>query len=203
TLFGYSHDEARGKRMEHLILSPKDAAEFNNCIGKVRLSDQTSQFFELNFHDRHGNSGEMIGSLFSIPNPEGEPIIVCMAVDITRQRKAENHIRRLNLELESRVQTRTLELQQTNDKLQQALDNLNATMSQLGQSEKLAALGSLVAGISHELNTPIGNALMATTTLQDFAREIHQRMETDTMDRSALTNFLDDARTATEISRRN
>ena len=46
------------------------------------------------------------------------------------------------------------------------LNNLQRAQNELLQSEKLASLGALVAGIAHELNTPIGNALMVATSFE-------------------------------------
>jgi signal transduction histidine kinase len=54
--------------------------------------------------------------------------------------------------------------------LSSALERLTAAQTELVRTEKMAALGSLVAGIAHELNTPIGNSLTVASTLQDQSR---------------------------------
>ena len=67
----------------------------------------------------------------------------------------EKIIREQNVELERRVDSRTMELQEANEELQVTLDNLKETQSQLVDSEKMASLGQLTAGIAHEINNPI------------------------------------------------
>ena len=65
--------------------------------------------------------------------------------------------------------------------------------SALVQAEKLASLGALVAGIAHELNTPIGNAMMSASTLQDSLRGLRTAVENGTLRRSTLDNFLSES----------
>ena len=66
----------------------------------------------------------------------------------------------------------------SNAELRDALESLTRTQSDLVRVEKIAALGSLVVGIAHELNTPLGNALLAATTLQEKAGEFSASVET-------------------------
>jgi len=61
------------------------------------------------------------------------------------------------------------------------------------ETEKLTSLGSMVAGISHELNTPLGNALTVSTTLEEQVHSLAQRVESGKLTRSDLTEFLSNA----------
>ena len=74
--------------------------------------------------------------------------------------------------------------------LSSVLATLKQAQASLITSEKLAALGALVAGIAHELNTPIGNSLLTATTLSDMAAEFEKQYANGGIKRSALEAHL-------------
>jgi signal transduction histidine kinase len=82
------------------------------------------------------------------------------------------------------------------------MQNLEMSKDALIQSEKLAALGGLVAGVAHELNTPIGNSLLSATSLAQNAREFAQEVDIG-LRRSTLTRFLSTNQEGTTILLRN
>jgi two-component system, NtrC family, sensor kinase len=87
-------------------------------------------------------------------------------------------MQQVNDNLEVQVQARTLELtvanQQlaaSNQQLQQALDYLKATQEELIQSEKMAALGQLIADVTHEINNPLGAIRSSVNRIANFWRQ--------------------------------
>ena len=122
----------------------------------------------------------------------GEDCGLWSLVDISELRRIQGHIEELNEGLEQRVAERTAELQSTLETLHQARD-------ELVHSEKLAALGSLVAGIAHELNTPIGNSVTVATTFAARTEDMAREFASGGLRRSSFDAYMDNAREAGEL----
>jgi signal transduction histidine kinase/tetratricopeptide (TPR) repeat protein len=81
----------------------------------------------------------------------------------------------------------------------QAYGQLQEAQSQLVSQQKLAALGALMAGVAHELNTPIGNSLLIASTLEQKTTELEQAVNGPGLRKSELLAFIDDARRASTL----
>lgn len=101
--------------------------------------------------------------------------------------------------LEDKILHRTRDLAASNDELRLAINELDKARVELVRGEKLAGLGSLVAGVSHELNTPIGNTAVAASTLLDIVREFKHQAETGKLRKSDLARFLNQCTEGTEL----
>jgi len=99
-----------------------------------------------------------------------------------------------NADLERAVKARTAELEASNAELEAAVDRIERASRELVRSERLATLGSAVSGVTHELATPIGNAVVAASALEDAAAELGTKMAAGTLRKSELEAFITDAR---------
>ncbi|MDY6803650.1 MAG: AAA family ATPase [Cyanobacteriota bacterium] len=81
--------------------------------------------------------------------------------DITQRKQIEKLVADYNRSLETQVQQRTAELSE-------ALEELQTTQDELVHSEKMAALGQLIAGVAHEINTPLGAITSSARNIDKF-----------------------------------
>ena len=95
--------------------------------------------------------------------------------------------------LENKINKRTDALKESNQELLSTLEKLHQFQSQLVESEKMASLGDMVAGVAHEVNTPIGLGVTASTLLADKLDEIKDAFDNKTLKSSQLKKFLYDS----------
>jgi len=95
--------------------------------------------------------------------------------------------------LEQMVNERTNELSVAKEKAERALQLLQSAQVDLVAAEKMASLGQLVAGVAHEINTPIGVAITAASFLADRSVQLRRRVDAGTLQASELTAYVDEA----------
>ncbi|QTN27798.1 hypothetical protein HZ993_21470 [Rhodoferax sp. AJA081-3] len=132
--------------------------------------------------------------------PEGPRDIAEMSIAFNKMMDV---LEEREFQLEQRVQRRTLKLEQANQELETTLATIKNMQTELHRSEKMAALGSLVAGVAHELNTPIGNCVTVASAMKDQARSLLKDMQEGNMRRSTLERTLNDSAEGADILVRN
>jgi signal transduction histidine kinase len=115
-------------------------------------------------------------AIFSVTAMLGAAMAATLRRQYTKVNALANSLQEANATLEQRVAERSVQLAGMQQKVM--------------DSEKLTSLGSMVAGISHELNTPLGNALTVSSTLEEQVKTLSQRVESGKLTRTDMAEFL-------------
>lgn len=105
-----------------------------------------------------------------------------ISAELERSEK-EQLLKEFNRNLEKTVKARTSELTE-------ALEHLTDTQEKLLEQQKMASLGNLVAGVAHEINTPLGVAILSSSNINESAVQIQDKLSQGTLKKSDLERYL-------------
>ena len=170
TLFGWRRDEALGQPASLIVAAPLGQPDTLLPVLEGGTGLALSKQVELRGKHRDGHAFDVELSLWQIPNA-APPLYGALVRDITERKEAE--------------EARRGELRQA--------------MQQIVETEKLANLGGIVAGVAHELNTPVGNLVLLASALRDRVNELASEALAGKLTRSGLVQAANDCRDASDV----
>jgi len=195
-ILGYSMQEMANLDYRDYT-NKKTAEKMFQAFNRLYSSGKSVSVMDYGVVRKDGGTRILSMSTSLIRNQQGEPDgFRGVARDDTARKRAEEKIRQMNDELERRVEKRTAQLNETNLALKQSLATVKKTQDKLVHTEKMASLGSLVAGVAHEINTPVGIGVTASSLLEEKTRQINSLHASGKMKRSDLEKYLKTANDA-------
>jgi C4-dicarboxylate-specific signal transduction histidine kinase len=200
-----SHERMVDTTRQRQLLHPDDRALFERAVtdhlkGSSECFDATYRAPDTRGQWRWLRSrGRVVER-----TPDGRALrMIGTTSDVTEAKEHEIEVELLNRELESRVRQRTEALDSSNRELQVALSGLQQAQDQLVHSEKMAALGGLVAGVAHEINTPLGIGVTAASHLESETKRLGLAMDAGSLTRDELERFRQTALESAQLILRN
>jgi len=92
-VFGWSAEEALGKKLEQLIFTKEEGEAFAKMLQEIHRTRKPAGPIEFRFDRRNGMEGWCLSTVFEIPGEGSEPNFICMDVDITERKAAENRLK--------------------------------------------------------------------------------------------------------------
>lgn len=197
---GYTLEEMRGINMQSMleICHPEDL-ELTRVALRAHLRGQ-AEYYRCEHRVLH-KDGHWVWiaahAKVTARSPDGRAMWISgVHWDITERKESEQRIKELNETLEERVAQRTAQLQE-------AMQSLHRSQEALAENAAKATLSTLVASVTHELSTPMGNSLITASTCSDLSRRIRDSLENGQMRRSELVAFLQEMQEGSQLVERN
>jgi signal transduction histidine kinase len=148
----------------------------------IQKESSEHQFLTLDRENYHDELSAVVDSFNQLTEEINDELI--------KKEAAQEALAETNNKLEQRVEERTQNLQVAIDELNNTLENLRSTQSQLIESEKLSSLGGMVAGVAHEINTPIGLCITTHSFIKDLFKDMKARFDAGTISKNNFTDFM-------------
>lgn len=164
-------------------------------------ADPRTRDIPIIFVTGHNNPEEesaalQMGAVDFISKPVNAMVVRARVSAQLMLRQTLRQVKDLNHHLEERVAQRTAELQQ-------ALEHLQKSQEELAHSAANATLSTMIAGVSHELSTPLGNCKMVAGTLAEHPRDLVREMHAGLLKRSGLERYAEQASDGVSLLQRN
>ena len=167
TEYGFSKDDLANSNVRDLI-PERYKPQFEDYLKRVKEHGRDEGILSVMTKDGREHIVEYRNSLvYGSTGPIG---VRGSARDITEAKRAEAQLKRYSGNLEKMVEERTAELKK-------ALHDLQNTQSQLLQSEKMASIGQLAAGVAHEINNPVGFVKSNLGTLNEYREDLMRLLD--------------------------
>jgi len=185
-LTGYSQQELDNKNWLDLFVLEDRREEMLSKLEK----NESIQSVEIEMHDQMGEISTLLWTFSAFYDGMKIKYLIGFGHDITEQKQVELEITQLNDQLEEKVNKRTAALTDSNQQMTQTLEQLKRTQQTLVESEKMASLGGLVAGVAHEINTPIGISVTAASFLQEEINHLSEKLSSNSLSRSYVEDLI-------------
>lgn len=166
---GFLDFEINGKQWLEVFVTRNKRQEIKSRLKKsvfCNIKDLATQ-------DQNGNTLYLEWYIVPFYEENDLKYHIAFGYDITKLKDIQTKLENVNSELEEKIEKRTHKLQEANNDLKKAYDELQSAQKQLITSETLASLGSLVAGISHEINTPLGVSVTAQSIITEQLQKLN------------------------------
>ncbi|HJV52287.1 MAG TPA: ATP-binding protein [Noviherbaspirillum sp.] len=185
---GRSREEVIGRTSFDIALFPypEERAEFARVIAP--LGEVHGYLAHMYDHNREIRDVDVSANIIMM---DGEPVLVAIVRDVTEHNRAESELTSYRDQLEQLVAQRTAELQNANLELRRTNRELAEAHNQLLQSEKMASIGQLAAGVAHEINNPVGFVNSNLSTLIDYVQRLLQVIDAYEKSESVLAQAPD------------